>query len=201
VSALRFLARKCALAAGLLLAVLVTGCAHPISLSPDVASLAGSGKAKIDRKIGLSISDADRQREVTGPGGGGDKVNYFPYRDLETGLYIALSESFSQVTRVSGPTDPKVKEQGLNYLATPIIVTTSSSPSMVTWPPTLFTIALTCTISDVQGNAITELRVFGEGRAEFDEFKADTSLSARRAASDVLKKLMTAIAEAAPKLR
>jgi hypothetical protein len=200
-SALRLLARKCALAAGLLLAVLVTGCAHPISLSSDVASLAGSGKAKIDRKIGLSISDADRQREVTGPGGGGDKVNYFPYRDLETGLYIALSESFSQVTRVSGPTDPKVKEQGLNYLATPSIVTTSSSPSMVTWPPTLFTIALTCTISDVQGNAITELRVFGEGRAEFDEFKADTSLSARRAASDVLKKLMTAIAQAAPKLR
>lgn len=200
-SARRLFARWSALAASLLLAVFITGCAHPISLSADVAGLAGSGKLKSDRKIGLSISEADRQREITGPGGGGDKVSYFPYRDLETGLYIAMSESFAQVTRVSGPADPKVKEQGLHYLATPSIVTTSSSPSLLTWPPTLFTIALTCTISDAEGKAITELRVFGEGRAEFDEFKSDASLSARRASADALKKLMSALAEATPKLR
>jgi len=193
--------RGAALVAALLFAALAAGCAHPISLNGNATSVVGMGKDKIDKKVGLAISDADRQREVTGPGGGGDKVRYFPYRDLETGLYIAMTEAFSEVVRVNGGADPKVKAESLNYVVTPVLVTNSYSPSIVTWPPTVFTIELTCKITDAEGKPVTEVKVQGDGRAEFDEFKANHSLSASRATDDLLKKLIAAIAAAAPKLR
>lgn len=187
--------------AGLLLVAVVSGCAHPISIVGNAATLAGTGTGKLDTIVGLSMTDEDRKREVTTPGGGGDKVSYFPYRDLETGLYIALSETFTRVIRVSGIGDPKVKSEGLRYIVTPSISTTSFSPSIATWPPTIFTIELTCKVVDADGKAVTEVRAMGEGRAEFDEFKADTSLSAKRAADDALKKLVRALSDAKPQFR
>lgn len=186
---------------GLLLVAIVSGCAHPISLGGDVTSLAGTGTGKLDKAVGLSMTDEDRKREVIGPGGGGDKISYLPYRDLEIGLYIALSETFASVSRVTGINDPKVKVDGLNYIVTPAISTTSYSPSIFTWPPTIFTIELACKVVDADGKAVTEVRVMGEGRAEFDEFKGDFSLSAKRAADDALKKLIKALSDAKPQLR
>jgi hypothetical protein len=187
--------------ASFLMVVLATGCAHPISLSGDVAGLGGTGASKIDRKVGLVMNDDLRKREVTSPGGGGDKVSYQPYRDLETGLYVALSESFSGVSRVSGAADPKVQTDGLQLLVTPSISTTSYSPSLMTWPPTVFTIELACSITDAQNKPVTEVKVQGEGRAEFDEFKGDFSLSAKRASTDALKKLVKALGDVSAKLR
>jgi hypothetical protein len=186
---------------GLLLAAVISGCAHPISLAGNVAGLAGTGTGKLDKAVGLSMTDEDRKREVIGPGGGGDKVSYLPYRDLETGMYIALSETFARVSRVNGISDPKVKADGLNYVVTPALSTTSYSPSIFTWPPTIFTIELTCKVIDADGKAVTEVRVMGEGRAEYEEFKGDFSLSAKRAAEDALKKLIKALADAKPKFQ
>lgn len=186
---------------GLLLAAVISGCAHPISLAGNASALSGTGTGKLDKAVGLSMTDEDRKREVTGPGGGGDKVSYLPYRDMETGLYIALSETFARVSRVSGLSDPKVKSEGLNYIVTPSISTTSFSPSIMTWPPTIFTIELTCKVVGADGKSVTELRVMGDGRAEFDEFKADPSLSAKRAAEDALKKLVKALSDAKPQFR
>ncbi len=185
----------------LAVAALVTGCAHPISLSPNLANLDNGAAVRIDKKIGLSISAEDRQREVTTPGGGGDKVSYLPYRDLEPGLYYALSKSFADVSKVNGLSDPQIKAGGLHYVLKPSIATTSWSQSVLTWPPTLFTVELSGTIVDIEGRAITELKVQGEGRAEFDEFKSDFSLAAKRASEDALKKLMKAVTDIAAKLR
>jgi hypothetical protein len=185
----------------LAVAALVTGCAHPISLSPNLANLDNAAAVRIDKKIGLSISAEDRQREVTTPGGGGDKVSYLPYRDLEPGLYYALSKSFADVSKVNGLSDPQIKAGGLHYVLKPSIATTSWSQSVLTWPPTLFTVELSGTIVDIEGRAITELKVQGEGRAEFDEFKSDFSLAAKRASEDALKKLMKAVTDIAAKLR
>lgn len=183
------------LAAGLV-ALSLFGCAHPISMSPDLGRLKAEPGARIDRKVGLVVTEADRAMEVTGPGGGGDKVSYFPYRDLEAGLYVALSETFANVTRLAGSADPKVAAEGLHFVITPRIVTTSYSPSLFTWPPTVFTVELSCKVSDGGGRALTEVRVLGDGRAEFEEFKGDFSLSARRASEDALRKLMKALASA-----
>jgi hypothetical protein len=187
----------------LLAALMAGGCAHPISLAADTGSIVGSaaGAVKVDRKVAVAVSDEQKKREVTTPGGGGDKVSYFPYRDLETGLYVALSERFTSVSRVASVSDPKVRADGITLIMVPDIGTTSFSPSIVTWPPTVFTITLDCTLKDANDKTVAQFKVQGEGRAEFDEFKADHSLSAKRAAQDVLKKLVAALGEQASKLR
>ena len=170
---------------------LLQGCAHPISLNPDLAVVKAGSAAKIDRKVGFYIGDDDRKREVTTPGGGGDKVSYFPYRDMEADL--ALSESFTTVTRVNGPADPRVKAEGLNYVISPVIKTQSSSPSPLTWPPTVFTVELTCRVTDADGKPVSEVKATGTGNAEFSEFKGNHSLSAKRAVEDALSKLKVAL--------
>jgi hypothetical protein len=179
----------------------LSGCAHPISLAGTTAALAGTGGGKVAKGAGLVISDEDRKREVVSPGGGGDKVSYLPYRDLEVGLYLAMSETFERVTRITGPNDPKVKQERLDYVVTPTIATTSFSPSLFTWPPTIFTVELVCKVTDGDGQPVAEVRAFGEGRAEFDEFKSDFSLAAKRAADDALRKLVKSLGEARPKFQ
>ncbi len=62
------------------------GCAHPITMNPDLAAVTVPAGAKpIAKKVGYHIPEALRSVEVTTPGGGGDKVRYFPYRDIEPG--------------------------------------------------------------------------------------------------------------------
>jgi hypothetical protein len=183
-------------------AAVLGGCAHPISLSPNLGNLtASSGGAKVDKAVGLLIPASEIVREVTSGGGGGDSVRYQPYRDLEAGLYLAVGEAFTKVTRVSGPSDPKISAEGLNYVLTPMLTTISSSPSMFTWPPTQFSVEIKAFIDDAGGKRVAQVDVRGEGRAEFDEFKSDTSLSARRAAEDALKKFVLALKELRTKLR
>jgi hypothetical protein len=179
------------------------GCSHPISLTADTAMLSASDASapKIERKVGLLITAEQKAREVTTPGGGGDKVSYLPYRDLEVGLYTALSQVFSSVSRVQGMQDVAIQSNGLTLVISPEISTTSFSPSLATWPPTVFTVTLDCTVKDANAREVGRVRVQGEGRAEFDEFKSDFSLSAKRASTDAAKKLIAALREAAPSWR
>jgi hypothetical protein len=178
---------------GVCFALLLQGCAHPISLNPDMSKVMTSSPLKIDRKVGLYIGDEDRKREVITPGGGGDKVSYYPYRDLEAGIYFALSEVFTNVSRVNGPADPKVKAGGLNFVISPAILTNSSSDSLLTWPPTRFSIELICRVTDGDGRPVTQVKASGEGRAEFSEFKGERALAANRATEQLLINLKTAL--------
>ncbi|MNY55225.1 hypothetical protein D3C86_1911830 [compost metagenome] len=121
-------------------------------------------------------------------------MRYFPYRDLEPGLYKALGVVFRDVAKINNPADAaEVGASGINLLITPEITTDSSSESPFTWPPTSFTVTLTCQIKDVQGKTLDTLRVEGRGQAEFSEFKANFSLAAVRASDDALAKLMVAL--------
>ena len=45
--------------------------------------------------------------------------------------------------------------------------------SLLTWPPTVFTIDLAATVKAPDNRTIRQFKVQGEGRAEFDEFKKD----------------------------
>lgn len=185
----------------LLACVAMFGCAHPITMNPDMAALNAAGTTRIDRQVGYHISDASKALEVTTPGGGGDKVRYFPYRDIEPGFYKALSEVFSGVSKIQNPKDPAaVKASGVSLVITPEISTTSFSDSLVTWPPTQFTVTLVCTVTDPQGKLVQTVRVSGDGRATFREFANNFSLAAVRATNDALGKLMKALAES-PELR
>ncbi len=193
--------KRILLASGLAVAALLTGCAHPISVTADFAKIKGSGAPRIDKSVGYYIAADDLQREVITPGGGGDKVSYKPYRDLDPAIYKALAEVFSTVAKLDSPNDAaKLSRDKIQLVFTPKITTNSSSPSPFTWPPTEFTVALSCKVADASGASVTELTATGVGKAEFSEFKADFSLAAKRAAQDAVGKLVAAL-EKAPELR
>ena len=42
---------------------------------------------------------------VVTPGGGGDKISYQPYRDIETAFYKMLTNVFGNVTKLKTPKD------------------------------------------------------------------------------------------------
>lgn len=189
--------RFCSLFLASLCVAILTGCAHPISLTSDLNQLSAPA-TRIDKKVALYIKNENRTLEVTTPGGGGDKVSYFPYRDLETGIYRVLSDHFDRVSVLKSEAETQdLAKNNLNFLIEPVITTQSSSDSAFTWPPTLFTIELKCAVRDTSGATLTELRGYGEGRATFSEFKSDLSLSARRAAEAALIDLSKAIEQSA----
>ena len=189
------------LLAGLLAAVLATGCAHPISVTTDVSQVRSSGKPRIEKSVAYVIAPDDRDREVITPGGGGDKLSYKPYRDLDAGIFKALSEVFANVSRVDAAAEAaKPGRDKFQLVFVPRITTTSSSASPFTWPPTAFAIDLACKVSDASGAPVSEINVVGNGQAEFSEFKSDRSLAAKRVAQDAMQKLVKAL-EDTPALR
>jgi hypothetical protein len=175
-------------------ALLVGACAHPISIAPDLAKLGEPLPAARPATVGLYISPEDKARQVTTPGGGGDKVAYYPYRDLESAIFKVLGNVYERVVVVVSPTDVEVlAKSGVSVVARPQIITQSSSESALTWPPTFFQVQLSCMLTDIGGTKIAETLVTGTGRAEFDEFKSDFSLAGKRASEDALKKTQSAI--------
>lgn len=177
--------------------VVLLGCAHPIVMNPDLTMIHTKSVAPINKHVGYYISDASKALEVITPGGGGDKVRYFPYRDIEPGFYTALAAVFRDVSKVKEPkmTD-EMRKSGIALLIVPEVSTTSSSPSAFTWPPTQFTVTLACTVMNAAGQPLRKLSVTGDGKAEFDEFKVNHSLAAARATNDALAKLVQALGEA-----
>ncbi|MGH6648695.1 hypothetical protein [Aquabacterium sp.] len=175
--------------------VLLTGCAHPITLVPDLATVPAAS-AKINKTAGYVVSAEDMAKEVETPGGGGDKVKYAPYKDLDVGLYKSFSQVFTNVVKLKSVNDVEgIASQGVSLVISPSIATDSSSSSAFTWPPTKFTITLTCTVVDAKGAPVTVITSKGEGAAEFSEFKSNFSLSAKRASEDALKNLVKALSE------
>ena len=175
-----------------LLYALTNGCAHTIAIGPDVALIAeGSGMGQISANVGYYFQE-DREKEVTSPGGGGDKVRYKPYKDLELGFYKALTNVFEGVHSLDAGQAIAIDRNSLDYVIALKISTNSSSSSILTWPPTDFGVNLSCDISDSSGIGITNILVVGEGHAEYSEFSSDFSLSAKRASLDALGKLQYA---------
>ncbi len=174
--------------AALLLAVL-GGCSHPLMIAPDIAKIErpADAKPKIKASVGYYVNEALRNEEKVTPGGGGDKVTSTPYRDLEVGFYKMLTNVFDQVTTLKNPADKDaIGKNKISYVITPRVTPASSSSSMLTWPPTYFSIDLVCEVSDANGKLIDTKRVVGKGNAEFDDFKKDFSLAGKLAMQDAL---------------
>jgi hypothetical protein len=180
--------------------VVMTGCAHQISMTPDLKNMPAA-TTRIDKSVAYVITPADMAKEVETPGGGGDKVKYAPYKDLDGALYKALSEVFKDVNKLGSSSEAvNLTAKGLSFVIEPTITTTSSSDSMLTWPPTKFSVELVCKVSDAKGQPVTQVKAMGLGAAEFSEFKSDFSLAARRASADAVGNLVKALA-ASPELR
>lgn len=177
---------------GLILGIIILGgCAHPIVISPDLSKInAEANIQKIHANVGYYVTDKEKSLKVTTPGGGGDYVSYYPYRDLNVALYKMLTNIFDSVTVVNVATDKQaIKQYSLQYIITPSITTHSRSGSIFTWPPTDFTVDLSCKVNDTQGRLIDDESVSGEGHADFGEFKSDFSLSGERASLDAVNKM------------
>lgn len=183
------------LAASLACAAILAGCAHPITIATEKSAPAGKDVHKINRNIGFVLPDTLRDKEVITPGGGGDKVSYLPYRDLELPLYTTLSNVFSNATKLTSASDATaIRNAKLDYILTPEFVTDSSSDSALTWPPTHFSILMVCTVTDVNGAVVLRKEVKGEGNAEWSEFKRNFALSAHRATEQMLINLQAMLA-------
>lgn len=167
----------------------LTGCSHNIQLNPEMTSFTKSEQPS-PVKVGYYISKEDTKKSVTTPGGGGDSITYSPYKDTETVFYTVLANKFADVYKLSALDDQKfISDNDIQYIFIPQLETNSSSESLLTWPPTNFTISLLCKAIDSEGNTIWDKKIDVEGEAEFDEFKDDFSLAARRATEKALLEL------------
>jgi len=173
--------------------LLLGGCSHQIAIGPlETPKRMEAGLNA--KKAAYVMTDIDRSKQVHSEGGGGDKVNYFPYRDLEKSIRDAMRAVYSDVIVVKSASDTEtIRASNISFIFTPDIATTSSSSSLLTWPPTQFTVTLSCVVVDANGKEVTRFKVSGEGKAEFSEFKSDLGLAGRRAATDVSEKLKHAI--------
>ena len=181
----------------LLAVVLLVGCAHPISISPNVPRLdskAGT-PSKVKANVGYYMPPELLSLEVTTPGGGGDKVRYFPYKDLDSAYMRILMSVFEGVNRLNSANNAaELSSASINYVVSPILVTNSDSTGVFTWPPTSFTIDLTSNIREPSGQPVASPRVVGSGQVlSFSEFKGDFGLSGRIAMEDALLKMQRAL--------
>lgn len=183
------------LLSALIIIVLVTGCAHPLAINPDIVNIEPEhGREPIAKNVGYYIAPNARDMAVETPGGGGDKVTYKPYNNMEAGIYKMLSNVFQNVTLLQSPDDTEtIQNKSIAYIITPNITTTSSSSSAFTWPPTHFSVTLMCDINDSNGKHVAKESVLGEGHAEYEEFKSDFSLAGKRAAQDALLKMQSVL--------
>jgi hypothetical protein len=177
------------------LVMTATGCAHQMTMRADVAGLTiPAGATAIPKNLGLYISPENRAKEVTTSGGGGDKVSYRPYADMETGLYKALGNTFQNVDSLSTLSDVNsIAKHSLTLIAIPEITTTSSSNAVFTWMATDFTVQLSCKFTDVAGREVATVASTGTGHAEFSDLKSDFSVAGERASRDALEKFQAAV--------
>ena len=177
----------------LLASIYLAGCAHPIVISARTDKLPQSNTAPIQKTVGYYIAAADKTLEVESDGGGGDKIKYKPYDDLDAGIYKVLLNTYKNVVKLQSVDKQSVTSNNITYVFIPKIITKSSSTGVFTWPATDFEIELTMQAHDASGSVLWSKAVNGKGHAEFDEFKHDFQLSARRASEELLANLQKEI--------
>jgi hypothetical protein len=150
----------------------------------------------VGANVGYYIPRELSSVEITTQGGGGDNVRYFPYNDIEPGFEQMLSNVFSGVVKPSSIVNvPSVSHGGPDYVIQPVIVTSSGGSGLFTWPPTNFTVDLTCNVRDASGTLFASPRVVGTGSADTSERLHDHAIAGKRAMEDALVKMQSALLE------
>ncbi len=185
----------------LLTAVLVLGgCAHPISIQPKVENIERPAGApeRFKAKVGYFIPQASLDLEVTTPGGGGDNVRYFPYRDIDAGFQRMLANVFETAVRVASmPSSADMQRDGMTFILSPILITSSGSTGVFTWPPTNFSIDLTTHVRDGAGALVASPRAVGAASVgSILDMKGNFGLTGQLAMQDALLKSQAMLHEA-----
>jgi len=193
--------KKISVITALVAVMFASGCAHMINITPPANTISAEDITKIDKTVGYYISKEQRALLVTSKGGGGDKVTYHPYAELEPALSQVLSNTYTKVVPLAAINDKaELESKQIAYVFAPVITTTSSSSSALTWPPTNFTVTIACTAANGSGANVWNSTITGTGEAVFADFKHDFSLAARRASKDAFNQLQKGIV-AAPALK
>jgi len=173
------------------------GCAHSITITPDVGSISASGINRIDKNVGYYISPNDLALEVVTPAGGGDKVKYFPYQESEPALKQVLSNIFREAHLLKSPSDAAfITSKNISYIFIPVITTDSSSRSSWIWPPSDFTVTLNCKATDGAGRVVWETRVTGEAHMRLPDVHRDRNLAGKEAVKNAFSELQGKILSA-----
>ena len=169
------------------ISALLTGCAHPIIITPDAQKISSNLSPNDNRKyiVGYYISPKDKKLEVTTLAGGGDNISYYPYRDIEDSYKAMLSNVFDSVTTLKSMNK---NDNTVDLIIVPKIITASGSTGFFTWPPTNFIVDLTNTITTPNGKIVGEPRAIGTGGASTSEKLTDHGIAGRRAMEDALLK-------------
>ena len=189
--------KKISVITALVAVMFASGCAHMINVTPPANTISPEGITKVDKTVGYYISKEQRALLVTSKGGGGDKVTYHPYAELEPTLNQVLSNVYTKVVPLAAINDKaELASKQIAYVFAPVITTTSKSSSALTWPPTNFTVTIACTAADGSGANVWNKTLTGTGDAVFEDFKHDFSLAARRASKDAFNQLQKEIVSA-----
>ena len=180
---------------------MLNACAHPITINPSSTPVRVEEQLYSKKVVGYVMTEADRTKEVTTEGGGGDKASYFPYKDLEKGIRDALRSLYSDVLLLHSPSDVEaIQRDQIDFVFVPEIRTSSSSEGLFTWMPTHFSIDLSCTVTDQAGTVLSRVRAVGQGVAHFSENQHDFGLAGKRAAQNALEEFVSEI-RANPRFR
>ena len=166
------------------------GCTHAIQMNPDLDALRGAEEERLDIAVAYYVSLSQNLEVVTSASGGGDSIKYYPYRDTETAMRTILSEKFRKVYALkSSIEDPLVAEKDIKYVFTPELQTSSKSDSAFFWPPTSFTVQLTCKAYSADGEELWSKQVTGYGTATKSEFQDNFSAAAHKASTDAFRRM------------
>jgi hypothetical protein len=180
-----------------LMVITLFGCAHPIVISPRTEKIERElgSLPKIKANVGFFISSDSSKIEVETPGGGGDNVRYFPYKDLETAYQLMLLNVFDKVIKLKSVGEHnELSKEEIKFVLEPVLVATSGSSGFFSWAPTNFTVDLTSKIRDASGKIIGNPRVVGYGQVNLD-MGGDYGLAGRLAMEDALLKMQRALLE------
>jgi len=183
------------------IAVICSACAHSITIPPDINNLTRDEKnPKIEKAVGYYISEKNRTLKVTTPAGGGDSVEYAPYKDLEPGFYKVLSNVFSSVYVVKDTEDQSfLQSKNITWVFTPVITTNSSSRNHFFWPPTDFTVTIDCkAVDSTDQKMVWETTIQEDGDLiAVKLILRDRGLAGKSAAANALKEFQNQLQDAA----
>lgn len=185
--------------AALLIALACGACSHPITIAPDLKGMARNDSGdRINKRVGYFIPPSDKVARVTTSGGGGDKVEYAPYGDLEPALYRTLSNVFAGVYPIKDMKDAAfLKANDIRYVFQPTITTDSSSRNIIFWAPTDFTVTIHCTALDSNIRQVWSTSVSAANDlVSVNEVNRDFGLAGRLAAKNALAKLEAELRQA-----
>jgi len=173
----------------LLVSMAMTGCAHNNPISITAKDIEVNINKKYPFSIGYIISDSQIKEKVITLAGGGDKVEYYPYKDMVSPLHSLLERSFLNARRLQSLQHSKDYEDIFLILET-TIKTDSTSDSFMFWPPEQFNVNLSANVYDNEYNKIFKTKATGFGTATREEWMTDDGFAGKRAMEMALKDLI-----------